>query len=235
MPLIYRKGKKAFIRLQEEIMNVLDNHSIFAWKSKEENHGGLLATSPDAFKESTNIVPFNPFITFNSPLTISNRGIYLALRFMGIGRHGLGLAILYCTEIGKEDQLIAIYLRDLLLTIELFERVRCQDFKQLNLSDFRQSLYPTRGIYIRQRRLASFRASKERHNETANVWPARSNIETNLEDKNGWTTLSHAAEQGHYNVVKLLLARKDIQADFRDKYRRTPLSYAAGRGHVEIV
>jgi hypothetical protein len=126
----------------------LDDHSIFTWKSEEENHGRLLATSLDIFKESTNIVLFNPFITFNSLLTISNRGIHLALRFMGIGRHRLGLAIFYCTKIRKEDQLIAIYLRDLLLTIKLFKRVRCQDFKQLNLSDFKQLLYPTRGIYI---------------------------------------------------------------------------------------
>ncbi len=56
MPLIYGEGEMAFIRLQEEIMKISDDHSIFAWKSNGQNHGGLLATSPDAFKESADIV-----------------------------------------------------------------------------------------------------------------------------------------------------------------------------------
>ena len=34
MPVIYGEGKKAFVRLQEEIIKVSDDHSIFAWKSK---------------------------------------------------------------------------------------------------------------------------------------------------------------------------------------------------------
>jgi hypothetical protein len=34
MPLIYGEGKRAFVRLQEEIIKVSDDHSIFAWKSK---------------------------------------------------------------------------------------------------------------------------------------------------------------------------------------------------------
>ena len=49
MPLLYGEGTRAFVRLQEEIMKVSDDHSIFAWKSKDQSHGGLLATSPDAF------------------------------------------------------------------------------------------------------------------------------------------------------------------------------------------
>jgi hypothetical protein len=49
MPLLYGEGELALVRLQEEIMKVSDDHSIFAWKCKGQNHGGLLATSPDAF------------------------------------------------------------------------------------------------------------------------------------------------------------------------------------------
>ncbi|KAI1157011.1 HET-domain-containing protein [Nemania diffusa] len=35
MPLLYGEGKMAFVRLQEEIMKVSDDHSIFAWTSKD--------------------------------------------------------------------------------------------------------------------------------------------------------------------------------------------------------
>ncbi|KAF9017160.1 heterokaryon incompatibility protein-domain-containing protein [Rhodocollybia butyracea] len=35
MPMIYGKGEHAFIRLQEEILKVSDDHTIFTWKEKE--------------------------------------------------------------------------------------------------------------------------------------------------------------------------------------------------------
>src|SRR6185295_2773072 len=43
MPLLYGEGERAFIRLQEEIMRVSDDHSLFAWRSTDDR-GGLLAT-----------------------------------------------------------------------------------------------------------------------------------------------------------------------------------------------
>ncbi|KAI1372320.1 putative ankyrin repeat-containing protein [Hypoxylon crocopeplum] len=235
MPLIYGEGQKAFIRLQEEIMKILDDQTIFAWKSKKENHGGLLATSPDAFKESAGIVPFNHYISSNIPLTISNKGIHLGLRFMGIGRRGLGLGVIHCVEIGKEDRLIAIYLRDLSLTMDRFERVRCQDFERLSLSTFRQSLYPIRGIYARQQHLLRSKTPREKLRPNSDSRRA-DGIQTNSIDEDGRTRLSHAAERGGYDEVKWLLAGSDIQvADSKDEDGRTPLSYAAGRGHVEIL
>lgn len=92
MPLIYGERETAFIRLQEEIMRISDDHSLFAWRSPD-NRGGLLATSPIAFINSYNIVQFNPFDTSDNPLTVSARGIHLDLRFIGIGRRALGIAI----------------------------------------------------------------------------------------------------------------------------------------------
>src|SRR5580700_5948612 len=50
MPLLYGEGERAFTRLQEEIIKVSDDYSLFAWKF--ENHSGLLATSPSAFLNS---------------------------------------------------------------------------------------------------------------------------------------------------------------------------------------
>jgi hypothetical protein len=64
MPLLYGEGEKAFIRLQEEIMKISDDQSIFAWRDDEsldtyrEEYGnsfhqtGLLAAQPAFFKTS---------------------------------------------------------------------------------------------------------------------------------------------------------------------------------------
>ena len=46
MPMLYGKGDKAFLRLQEEIMKVSDDHSLFAWvdeKASDLEHQWLLA------------------------------------------------------------------------------------------------------------------------------------------------------------------------------------------------
>ncbi|KAE8345329.1 hypothetical protein BDV24DRAFT_159683 [Aspergillus arachidicola] len=57
MPLLYGEGHTAFLKLQEEIIKVSDDESIFAWKSaKEKNHSGPLATSPDDFSDSYDII-----------------------------------------------------------------------------------------------------------------------------------------------------------------------------------
>ncbi len=67
MPLIYGEREAAFIRLQEEIMRISDDHSLFAWRHPN-NQGGLLATSPVAFISCDDIVKSNPLDTFGSPL-----------------------------------------------------------------------------------------------------------------------------------------------------------------------
>ncbi|KAH8593057.1 heterokaryon incompatibility protein-domain-containing protein [Bisporella sp. PMI_857] len=58
MPLLYGEGERAFIRLQEEIIKVSDDRSLFAWESSDSS-GGLLATSPAAFSNSSKIIPLN--------------------------------------------------------------------------------------------------------------------------------------------------------------------------------
>ncbi|KAK0117763.1 hypothetical protein ONS95_012089 [Cadophora gregata] len=57
MPMVYGEGKRAFERLQEEIMKVSDDHSLFAWRlsTRSLRHWtgqGLLADSPADFLNS---------------------------------------------------------------------------------------------------------------------------------------------------------------------------------------
>lgn len=55
MPLLYGEGRRrAFQRLQEEIMRYSDDHTMFLWQSGPGDHDntGLLASHPDQFSEA---------------------------------------------------------------------------------------------------------------------------------------------------------------------------------------
>lgn len=54
MPLLYGEGKKAFMRLQLEIIKKNDDESIFAWK-KDTSSLGMLALWPTAFADSRDV------------------------------------------------------------------------------------------------------------------------------------------------------------------------------------
>ena len=61
MPLTYGEGKKAFVRLQEEILKSVDDHSILAWvvPPNDPRAGGIvsvLAESPSDFAKCADIV-----------------------------------------------------------------------------------------------------------------------------------------------------------------------------------
>ncbi|KAI1767889.1 HET-domain-containing protein [Hypoxylon sp. FL1150] len=59
MPLLYGEGKKAFVRLQEEIIKVSNDHTIFCWSWTTSVPGvwaSLLAPSPDTYRHSGNFV-----------------------------------------------------------------------------------------------------------------------------------------------------------------------------------
>lgn len=61
MPLIYGEGSKSFMRLQEEIMRVSNDMSMFAWTGVPDSSFGMLASDPDCFKDSHNIILQPPF------------------------------------------------------------------------------------------------------------------------------------------------------------------------------
>lgn len=61
MPLIYGEGKRAFRRLQEEIVKRSNDLTIFAWDrdGQESLSWGLFALSPNDFKDSKDIRPYS--------------------------------------------------------------------------------------------------------------------------------------------------------------------------------
>ncbi|KAK5126047.1 hypothetical protein LTR85_011402 [Meristemomyces frigidus] len=55
MPLLYGEGGKAFLRLQENIIQRSNDQSIFAWYNPKGDRG-MLASHPNAFAMSSNIL-----------------------------------------------------------------------------------------------------------------------------------------------------------------------------------
>ncbi|KAH7276208.1 putative ankyrin repeat-containing protein [Fusarium solani] len=249
MPLLYGEGHKAFVRLQEEILRVSDDHSIFAWRHTDtRSDGGLLAETPDAFKDSKNIISWNPFTPYNSPFTVTNKGVHLDAPFIAQAEGGLGLVILHCAEAGSKDQLVGVYLRDPFLTMEHFERCRPQEFTLINLGRFSPSQYPTRNLCIRLRGKVSSRTLGSSVSKDQGLQPGHStagdqnsttdgveDAEGDEQEKDPQQKLFLAVSKGNEAVVKKLLALSDIDANSMNGDKRTPLSLAAEAGHERIV
>ncbi|KAI0143098.1 heterokaryon incompatibility protein-domain-containing protein [Xylariaceae sp. FL1272] len=88
LPLFYGEGQKAFVRLQQEIIRLTDDASIFAWGPSVENqlcietkkfYTGILAASPRAFMGRQEVLRLPPDARANrGPLlsyTSTNRGV----------------------------------------------------------------------------------------------------------------------------------------------------------------
>ncbi|KAI1278999.1 heterokaryon incompatibility protein-domain-containing protein [Xylaria sp. FL0933] len=81
MPLLYGEGRRAFRRLQEEIIKELDDESIFAWQGGTNQ--GLLASCPAQYTFSHSIQrsiehPFGHNLD-DLPFAITNRGVRISL------------------------------------------------------------------------------------------------------------------------------------------------------------
>jgi hypothetical protein len=78
MPIIYGEGlQKAFKRLQIEILMLLPDQTIFAWRSKTPRTSGLLASSPIEFKDC-NFRPIH-LVSHLRPFSITNMGTSINL------------------------------------------------------------------------------------------------------------------------------------------------------------
>ncbi|KAN0084821.1 Heterokaryon incompatibility protein (HET) domain containing protein [Elaphomyces granulatus] len=79
MPILYGEGsRKAFRRLQEEIMKNSFDHSIFAWPSRYAE-SGLLAQSPADFVDMPRLGLWSPSML--APFEMTNLGLSVRLNF----------------------------------------------------------------------------------------------------------------------------------------------------------
>ncbi|UKZ61775.1 uncharacterized protein TrAtP1_003034 [Trichoderma atroviride] len=234
MPLLYGEGERAFIRLQEEIMRVSDDHSLFAWESSD-NRGGLLATSPAAFKGSGNIIQVSHVDDSHNALTRSSRGVHLDIRLIGMGAQKLGLALLLCKERDGSNNQIAIYLTDLTGTMETFQRVRSEELKRLDLVKTRSSQYLTRRACVQTGRLIPTRRPRREIDAMRTYEPYDDVVLEFLINRLQPEALLHAAQQGDQDDVWLMLTRRDIDINLRNRSAWPALFLAISCGHEVVV
>jgi hypothetical protein len=92
MPLLYGEGKKAFYRLQLEIIRNSSDESIFAWGQESGNRVpestlwryGLLAEDPRPFRESGDIVGE---FSFRPPYMMTNKGLQIMANLMSPSKY----------------------------------------------------------------------------------------------------------------------------------------------------
>ena len=145
MPMLYREGKRAFIRLQEEIMKNSDDQSLFAWTDSTAHLGSyheLLAESPAHFIDSGGIAPCR---AAGAPHSMSNKGLCIDLHFASEEKKDVYRAVLGCLKPPHHNN-VGIYLRRLSPGGNQYTRVESQTL--LSISD--KWLPSIETVYVRQ-------------------------------------------------------------------------------------
>lgn len=120
MPLLYGEGRKAFQRLQEEILKVSDDHTLFAWGLDDQlitwdkfrleflDHRRLRPFLADSASEFTNVDEVEPLegLQPDIPPIVTGNGLRIELPVLGGGT--FTFALISCTVRGRFDMYLAI-------------------------------------------------------------------------------------------------------------------------------
>lgn len=122
MPTIYGEGRRAFRRLQLEIIKTTNDHTIFAWQDSECD-GDMLASSPSQFQgcQYLRSVGHDTYAArFRVPdpkpdFAMTNAGLHIQLAmFPLVSKANLGLAysaVLACVDRRTEGSYVRIFLQ----------------------------------------------------------------------------------------------------------------------------
>ncbi|KAK5993784.1 Vegetative incompatibility protein HET-E-1 [Cladobotryum mycophilum] len=165
MPLLYGEGRRAFTRLQQEIIQRTDDQSLFAWNSfgqADEDPDalfGMLAESPAQFRDAGTLQPLPPLPVYASvPSNITNQGLRVQLYLRPVNESDDDTmeedyyAILDCVmRVGDAYQCPVILLRR--LSEDQYGRLRpkFQKFLPPPGSQFLSDAEAYRAIYVRQK------------------------------------------------------------------------------------
>lgn len=147
MPMLYGEGEKAFIRLQEEIMKHSDDQSLFSWVDLDapaDSHCGLLANSPDKFRNSANIMPYRGWEP-TSPYSISNKGLRIELHLSPSG-DDVYVAALECPVPPDYEGFLGIYLRRVSTQDHHYTRVKPQTLCKLSARGRMETVYVRQSV-----------------------------------------------------------------------------------------
>jgi hypothetical protein len=150
MPMIYGEGgEHAFLRLQEEILKISGDESIFAWTSSQPS--GLLASSPAAFSQSGHIFASKRQLNGKS-FTFSNKGISIELPMKRIVLRGEERfhGVLNCFESSTPPTMVGIELAESLGEKDVFYRTSTSSLFAVETSE--AAKLRTRKVYVKQPR-----------------------------------------------------------------------------------
>lgn len=101
MPMLYGEGRRAFQRLQREIMAVSDDETILAWHYNlpfgQCVHEGIFAESPDCYITCAELVPIPSSIISRKHYAITNKGLRMKGSVRQCPCDGTWLISLNCT------------------------------------------------------------------------------------------------------------------------------------------
>jgi Heterokaryon incompatibility protein (HET) len=150
MALLYGEGERSFVRLQEEIMKVSDDHSLFAWKAKDSDprtSRGLLATSPEEFQDAGRIASYHDWTLNSLPYAMTNKGLRITLSLYQTKEQNVYIATLNCLATNYGNESVAIFLKKLSSVGDQYVRVRLSEFTTFR--GYRNNFMDT--IYVRQK------------------------------------------------------------------------------------
>ncbi|THV05667.1 HET-domain-containing protein [Dendrothele bispora CBS 962.96] len=116
MPPIYGEGgAKAFMRLQQEIIKISEDRSIFAWIAAADDGQprGLLARSPYEFRSSGDVgISDSDALDTKSSFSFNNNGLHIHLPLIPVKKNpGVFQASLHCRS-GGDGRYLSIYLQE---------------------------------------------------------------------------------------------------------------------------
>lgn len=104
MPMLYGEGTKAFVRLQEEIIKILDDQTIFAWTSGTNSYKGVLAPAPSCFKGCATMIS-TAQLADAEQYAMTNVGLSIKLPLTPWGMN-IYLAVLQCRDSHSDKELM---------------------------------------------------------------------------------------------------------------------------------
>lgn len=115
MPLLYGEGNKAFARLQLELIQHIDDESIYAWQTSVSD-APILAPWPAAFSSSERIIrPALETTELTRPASrVTNKGLYfeaILVPSSNVRRRSLFLLPLNCCVSGMEKLHVAVAIK----------------------------------------------------------------------------------------------------------------------------
>ncbi|OBT69679.1 hypothetical protein VE03_00990 [Pseudogymnoascus sp. 23342-1-I1] len=118
MPLLYGEGAQAFKRLQEEIIKISDDESIFAWGFQRPpgQNASLFAVSPLDFENCGSIKASAPAAGMSAHYILTNKGLSIKTNLYRLPLQGeiVTLARLNCSEPSwvEEEKCLALVMED---------------------------------------------------------------------------------------------------------------------------